>query len=201
MGDVEIKSSEQYDVLVENISVDFKDKNLVTHPIIKNFNFTLKSSFDLNTNILKLKNIEIQSSLHLLQTLLYNSKNFSALTKPEEIWKIKIKNKSQIFENSIKRGYLFYKNKENKWIKYYSLLSGGYIYLFENNESQNPDYLIPLYDSYIEDVYYNNNVENLNFGLNIIFEDKSMNREKINEKYEISFNDKKLMNEWKNSIN
>ena len=129
MGDVEIKSSEQYDVLVENISVDFKDKNLVTHPIIKNFNFTLKSSFDLNTNILKLKNIEIQSSLHLLQTLLYNSKNFSALTKPEEIWKIKIKNKSQIFENSIKRGYLFYKNKENKWIKYYSLLSGG-IYLF-----------------------------------------------------------------------
>ena len=193
MGDVEIKSSEQYDILVENISVDFKDKNLVTHPIIKNFNFTLKSSFDLNTNILKLKNIEIQSSLHLLQTLLYNSKNFSALTKPEEIWKIKIKNKSQIFENSIKRGYLFYKNKENKWIKYYSLLSGGYIYLFENNESQNPDYLIPLYDSYIEDVYYNNNVENLNFGLNIIFEDKSMNREKINEKYEISFNDKKLM--------
>ena len=66
MGDVEIKSSEQYDVLVENISVDFKDKNLVTHPIIKNFNFTLKSSFDLNTNILKLKNIEIQSSLYLL---------------------------------------------------------------------------------------------------------------------------------------
>ena len=55
MGDVEIKSSEQYDVLVDNISVDFKDINLITHPIIKNFNFTLKSSFDLNKNILKLK--------------------------------------------------------------------------------------------------------------------------------------------------
>ena len=143
----------------------------------------------------------MQSSLHLLQTLLYNSKNFSALTKHEEIQKIKIKNKSQIFENSIRRGYLFYKNKESKWIKYYSLLSGRYIYLFENNENQNPDYLIQLYDSYIEDVYYNNNIENLNFGLNVIFEDKSIKREKNNEKYEISFNDKKLMNEWKNSIN
>ena len=131
LGDIDIKCSEQYDILVENISVDFKDKYLATHPIIKNFNLTLKSSFDLNTNTLKLKNIEIQASLHLLQTLLYNSKNFSALAKPEEIWKIKYKNKSQIFENSIKRGYLFYKNKENNWMKFYSLLSGGYIYLFE----------------------------------------------------------------------
>ena len=199
MGDVYIKSSEQYDVVVKNISMDFKDKNLATYPIIKNFNLELKSSFDLNTNTLKLKNIEIQASLHLLQTLLYNSKNFSALTKPEEIWKIKTKNKNQIFENSIKRGFLYFKNKENKWMKYYALLSQGYIYLFENNEKLNPDILIPLFDSNIEEVYFNNNIENLNYGINIIYGDKNVN-EKL-EKYEIIFNDKKLMIEWKNSIN
>ena len=196
MGDIDIKTSEQYDILVNNISMDFKDKNLVNHPIIKNFNLELKSSFDLNTNTLKLKNIEIQASLHLLETLLYNSKNFSALTKPEEIWKIKTKNKIQISENSIKRGFLHLKNKDNKWIKYYALLSGGYLYLFENNENQNPDLLIPIYDSSIEEIYYNNNIENLNYGINIIYGDKN-----LNEKYEISFNDKKMMNEWKNMIN
>ena len=200
MGDISIKCSEQYDILVENISADFKDKNLITHPIIKNFNILLKSSFDLNTNTLKLKNIEIQSSLHLLQTLLYNSKNFSTF-KPEEIWKIKAKNKSHIFDNSIKRGVLFFKNKENKWIRFYSLLSGGYIYLFEKSGNENPDFLIPLYDSYIEEVHYNNNVDNLNYGLNIIYGDKNLNREKESIKYEISFDDKKLMNEWKNLIN
>ena len=201
LGDIDIKSTDQYNILVENISVDFIDKNLVTHSIIKNFNFTLNSSFDLNSNKLKIKNIEIQSSLHLLHTILYNSKNFSHLTKPEEIWKIKIKNKAQIFDNSIKRGFLFYKTKENKWVRFYSLLSGGYIYLFEKSGNANADYLIPLYDSYIEDVYYNNNVDNLNYGFNIIFGDKNANDEKLNKKYEISFNEQKMMDEWKNSIN
>ena len=200
LGDLDIKCSEQYDILVENISVDFKDKNLITNPIIKNFSFTLKSSFDLNTNVLKLKNIEIQASLHFLQTLLYNSKNFSALTKPEEIWKIKTKNKSHIFDNSKKRGFLFYKTGENKWIRFYSLLSGGYIYLFEKSGNPNADYLIPLYDSYIEDVYYNN-VDNFIYGFNIVFGDNNLNEVNTKKIYEISFNDKKLMNEWKNSIN
>ena len=187
LGDVDIKSSDQYNILVENISVDFIDKNLVTHQIIKNFDFTLNSSFDLNSNKLKLKSIEIQSSLYLLQTILHNSRNFSALTKPEEIWKIKIKNKSQIFDNSIKRGFLFYKTKENKWVRFYSLLSGGYIYLFEKSGNANADYLIPLYDSYIEDVYYNNNVDNLNYGFNIIFGDKNVNDEKFNKIKEASY--------------
>ena len=59
-----------------------------------------------------------------------------------------------------------------------------------------------MYDSYIEDVdYNNNNPDNLNYGFNIIFGDKNSNDEKLNKKYEISFNEQKMMDEWKNSIN
>ena len=73
-GDLDLKSSEQYDILVENISVDFIDKNLVTHPIIKNFNLILKSSFDFNNNNLQIKNIEMQASIYLLQILFFKTK-------------------------------------------------------------------------------------------------------------------------------
>ena len=197
LGDLDLKSSEQYDILVENISVDFIDKNLFTHPIIKNFNFILKSSFDLNTNNLKLKNIEIQSSLYLLQTLLYNTKNLSEQSKPENIWKIKHKSKNHIYNNAIKRGYLYYINKNNIRIKYYALLSGGYIYLFRDNNNNSPEHLIPLYDSSLEEIYYKNS----SYGFNIIYGGKNLNGNGSNNIYEISFNDKIEMNEWKNSIN
>ena len=104
-GDLDLKSSEQYDILVENISVDFIDKNLVTHPIIKNFNLILKSSFDFNNNNLQIKNIEMQASIYLLQILFFKTKKISESSKPENIWKIKNKNKSHIHNNAIKKGY------------------------------------------------------------------------------------------------
>ena len=195
-GDLDLKSSEQYDILVENISVNFIDKNLITHPIIKNFNFILKSSFDLNTNNLQLKNIEIQASIYLLQTLLYKTRNISESSKPENIWKIKNKNKNHIYNNAIKKGYLYYINKDNDRLKYYALISGGYIYLFKNNENPKPEYLIPLYDSFLEEKYYNNKI----FGFNIIFGGKNSNGNQNDNKYEINFNTKEEMEEWKNSI-
>jgi hypothetical protein len=80
------------------------------------------------------------------------------------------------------------------------LLSGGYIYLFEKSGNPSADYLIPLYDSSLEEVYYNND-DNFICGLNIVFGDNNLNNVNVTKKYEIGFNDKKLMNEWKYSIN
>ena len=195
-GDLDLKSSEQYDILVENISVDFIDKNLVTHPIIKNFNLILKSSFDFNNNNLQIKNIEMQASIYLLQILFFKTKKISESSKPENIWKIKNKNKSHIHNNAIKKGYLYYVNKDNIRIKYYALISGGYIYLFKNNENSNPEFLIPLYDSFLEEKFYNNKY----FGFNLIYGGKNSNGNQYNNIYEINFNIKEEMEEWKNSI-
>ena len=194
-GDLDVKSSEQYDILVENISVDFIDKNLITHPIIKNFNLILKSSFDLNINNLQLKSIEIQTSINLLQTILFKTKNISESSKPENIWKIKNKNKKHIYNNAIKKGYLYYV-RDNVGSKYYAVISGGYIYLFKNYENSVPDYLIPLYDSFLEEKYYSNKI----FGFNIIFCGKNSNGNQYNNIYEFNFNTKNEMNEWKSSI-
>ena len=72
--------------------------------------------------------------------------------------------------------------------------------MFEKSGNPNADYLIPLYDTCLEDIYYNNG-ENFICGFNIIFGDNNLNNENKPKKYEISFNDKKLMNEWKDSIN
>ena len=195
-GDLDLKSTEQYDILVENISVDFIDRNLITHPIIKNFNLILKSSFDFNNNNLKLKNIEIQASIYLLQTLLFKTKNLSESSKPENIWKIKNKNKNHIHNNAIKKGYLYYVNKDDIRIKYYALISGGYIYLFRSSENSNPEFLIPLYDSFLEEKFYNNKY----FGFNLIYGGKNSNGNQYNNIYEINFNTKEEMVEWKNSI-
>ena len=203
LGDVEIKSSDKYDILVENINIDFIDKNQIIHQIIKNFNFKLSSSFDFNLNNFSFSNIDIQFSLNLLENLLYNTKDIFTRTQPEEIWRIKVKNKCQLFNNSIKRGLIYCKIKNRGWLKFYSLISGGYIFLFEKSGNPSPDFLIPLYDSYIEEIEDNNNDDydsNFKYKFNIYFKNEKKNLTS-NKKYEIGFKEKKTMIEWKKAIN
>ena len=77
------------------------------------------------------------------------------------------------------------------------MISGGYIYLFKNNENSNPEFLIPLYDSFLEEKFYNNKY----FGFNLIYGGKNSNGNQYNNIYEINFNIKEEMEEfywWKN---
>lgn len=124
--------------ILEDFSLKFK---LSTAPILQ----ILCEISKININVNKF----IVGKFFALPEIFNNTKN-------EDIWENVYENKNQIANNSLKKGFVFLKTKNNlfveTWAKYYCLLSGGYLYLFEKSENLKPDVLISLKDASVEDI-------------------------------------------------
>lgn len=153
LGDLRITRNENFDIYVQNINVSFEN-NTKGSLIVKDFSFDVKSSLDYKNIKIIFSDIYFGTDISTIYNIINNSKKILSINSTEDIWKMKFKNKYIIFNNSIKRGFLLFKNSHN-WNKYYSLLSGGYIYLFKDSSDEKPSFYIPLCYSEIDNEIIN----------------------------------------------
>ena len=192
LGDLRIYRNENFEIYVQNINVSFEN-NTKGSLIVKDFSFDINSTLDFKNIKINFSDIFFGSDILTIYNIINNSKQILSINSTEDIWKMKFKTKYIIFNNSIKRGFLLFKNM-NKWNKYYSLLSGGYIYLFKDSTNEKPSFYIPLCYSEIDNEIKNdegifsiiiyNNHKNFKIGLNKkndILNWKTLIQERINE--------------------
>ena len=149
LGDLYVKSLNFYDFLTNNISIYYENE-ITKINLINNFSFQILSTFDCKQIETKISEIDCKIDNIVFENILKYSQEIFTLNSTKDIWNTIIKNKANIFNNSIKRGNLLLKIN-NKWLKFYSLLSGGFIYLFENSSNEKAKYLINLCNSKIEE--------------------------------------------------
>lgn len=171
-----------YNVTLTNINLQF-----LHTIIIENFILSLK----VTPKLLSINCTEILCNLSQLsiEKLLTSYQEIFTLRNYKELWMMKIKQKDIIFNNSIMRGLLLYKSQQaEKLDKYYSLISGGYIYLFSNSSNEEASLLIPLNQSKISSIEKHNDV----YTFSILCED--------GRKFTIGFINEKIVNDWKNAL-
>ena len=121
------------DLLVNKFNILFESKNKV-----------IKTKFS---------DIKVNLTNTTLEKLIMSYQEVFTVRSDKEMWMTQLKQKKMISDNAVKYGGLQYKRSVNsKWQRYYCLLSGGYIYLFENSANDSPDLLIPLTDGKVSEV-------------------------------------------------
>lgn len=183
-GDLLFTSSQDctFNITLTNINLHF-----LQAIIIENFILSLK----ITPKLLSINCTEIFCNLSQssIEKLLTSYQEIFTLRNYKELWMMKIKQKDIIFNNSIMRGLLLYKSQQSEKLdKYYSLISGGYIYLFSNSSNEEASILIPLNQSKITSIEKHNDI----YTFSILCED--------GRKFTIGFINEKILNEWKTAI-
>jgi len=179
----------------EKINLNNADENLYKSlDIIQEFSFYLRLEIANDTKCnFDITQISININNHLANKLNSLTDVFKIDTKID-IFESKFKTKNEIAKNSTKRGKIDLIINDNSKKKYWCVLAGGFIYLFDNIENEYPDIAIPL-----KHLKYEKLIDGNIFKLRFF---NKMKRKNINKfEYLFVFENSNLLESWIIAIN